>query len=153
MRDYYQYDYARTQKYNWVPYPKGPSANGQCIVMNYGNTMMLPKKVKNQSNIPYAVKVMELWANRFTEALNDYFQAPFYRWTYEQRVEYFDYAAKNNQFSHGARIFSLLTGDDYKYYSNFYKSFYNNDYNTATEAAKVKNVVEKALKLSLEYAE
>ena len=151
MRDYYPFEYARTQRYNWVPYPKGPAEGGECVVMNYGNTMMLPKKVKNQSNIPYAVKLMEIWANRFTEALNDYFQAPFYRWTYEQRIEYFNYAAKNNQFSLGARVFGVLTGDDLKHYNNFYKSFYSPDWNTATEAAKVKNVVEKALKLCQEY--
>ena len=145
----YDYEYAKSQKFNWVPYP-GKTAD-LCMCMNYGNAMMIPKKVKNAANIPYAVKVMELWANRFTEAINDYLQEPYYDFSYEERIEYFDFAAKTNYFGVGTRIFDVLTGQDLEYYKQFTWSFYNTNWNTTTTATQLFNVVEKATNAMLSY--
>ncbi len=148
MKDF-DYPYARTQKFNWVPYP-GKTADN-CMCMNYGNTMMLPKKTKNQSNIPYAVKFMELWASRFTESINDYLASSPFNFTYQQRVEYFDYAAKTNHFAIGTTIFNALTGDELEYYKQFTWAFYNPNYNITTTATQLKNLVEKAVDEVMEF--
>jgi hypothetical protein len=145
MNDYSGSDmkYAKTNKYNWVPYP---TKDGKGICTNYGNTMILPKKTKNQANIPYAVKFAELWASRFTEAINDYLMEPYYDFSSAERVEYFNYAAKTNYFNVGARIFDMLTGNDKEYYNKLIWSFYNPNYNTATQAEQLKPLVDKAVK-------
>ena len=154
MRDWSTSDYAKTQKYRWVPYPKGPDKDGECVAMNYGNTMMLPKKMKNQSNIPFAIKVMEIWANRFTEALYDYLQEPYFNFTYEERVEFFNFVSQNNYFNPAGGWRNLLTGDDYTHYKEFEKSFYDNTtYNTTTAAKKVSNLINKAVDLMQKYGD
>jgi hypothetical protein len=139
----FDYAYAKTQKFNWVPYPGSTAEN--CMCMNYGNTMMLPKKTKNQANIPYAVKFMELWASRFTESINDYLASSPFNFTYAQRKEYFEYAAKTNYFAIGTTIFNALTGSELEYYKQFTWSFYNPNYSTATQAEQLKNLVDKAI--------
>lgn len=149
MNDYSSFEYAKSMEANWVPWPG--KTGDQCMCTNYGNTMMLPKKTKNQANIPYAVKFMELWASRFTEAINDYLQEPYYNFSHAERVEYFDFAAKTNYFNVGSRIFDNLTGSDLEYYKQFTWSFYNPNYNTATQAEQLKNLVNKALSAGLEY--
>ncbi len=149
MRDYSGYEYAKTQKYNWVPYPGSTAEN--CMCMNYGNTMMLPKKTKNQANIPYAVKFMELWANRFTEAINDNLQKSYYGFDYQDRVQYFDFAAKTNFFGIGTKVFNSLTGSELEYYKQFTWAFYNPNYNITTTATQLYNLVDKAVAEMMEY--
>ena len=151
MQDYSFSDYAKTQQFRWVPYPKSGNEGGEYVAMNYGNTMMLPKKVKNKSNIPYAVKLMEIWANRFTEAINDYLQEPFYKFTHAERLEFFNFVSKNNYFNPAGGWRNVLTGDDRTYYTYFERSMYRTDYNVATTAAQVSNLIEKAVKLMTEY--
>ena len=154
MKDWSDSDFACSQQFRWVPYPKGPDKDGECIAMNYGNTMMLPKKMKNQSNIPYALKVMEIWANRFTEAIYDYLQEPYFNFTYAERVEFFNFASQHNYFNSAGGWRNLLTGDDYTAYKEFEKSFYDNTtYNTTTAAKKVSNLVAKAVNLMQTYGE
>jgi ABC-type glycerol-3-phosphate transport system substrate-binding protein len=138
-------EYAKTQQYNWVPYPKGPDAGGENICMNYGATMTLPKKTKTEANIPYAVKFMELWANRFTEAIYDYMDQKCYSFSYQERKEYFTFATQHNYFENGASAFDSLTGNDKEYFNQFRWSFYNPKYNTATTLEQVNNIVDKAV--------
>ncbi len=152
MKDWSASDFACSQKFRWVPYPKGPDKDGECVAMNYGNTMMLPKKMKNQSNIPYAIKVMEIWANRFTEAINDYLQEPYFNFTYEERVEFFNFVSQHNYFNPAGGWRNLLSGEDYTYYKEFEKSFYDNSkYNTTTSAKQVSNIIDKAVNLMNTY--
>lgn len=138
-------EYAKTQQYNWVPYPKGPDAGGENICMNYGATMTLPKKTKSEANIPYAVKFMELWANRFTEAIYDYLDQKCYGFSYQERKDYFTFATQHNYFENGNSAFDSLTGNDKEYFNQFRWSFYNPKYNTATTLEQVNNIVDKAV--------
>lgn len=154
MKDWSSSDFACSQQFRWVPYPKGPDEGGGYVAMNYGNTMMLPKIVKNKSNIPYAIKVMEIWANRFTEAINDYLQEPYFNFTYEERVEFFNFVSQNNYFNAAGGWRNLLSGDDYTYYKQFETSFYNNTkYNTTTAAKQVSNIIDKAVNLMNTYGD
>ncbi len=153
MRDYSYSDYAKSQQFRWVPYPKSPNKGGEYVAMNYGNTMMLPKKMKNQSNIPYAIKVMEIWANRFTEAINDYLQEPYYNFTYDERVEFFNFVSKHNYFNPAGGWRNVLSGDDRSYYTQFERSMYREDYNVATTAKQVSNIINKAVQLMTEYGD
>lgn len=143
MEDYREYPYAKTQKYNWVPYPAGPSGSNIC--MNYGFTYMIPKKVKNESNVPYSIKLAEIWANRFTEAIFDNFQMPYYDFDYIERKDYFEFTTKHGYFGVGTNIFEVLDGADREYYNRFIWSMYNQNYNAATQASELKNYVNKAL--------
>ncbi len=152
MEDYREFDYAKTQKYNWVPYPKGPGEGGANICMNYGYSFMIPKKVKTEKNIPYSIKFAELWATRFTEAIFDNFQMPYYNFSYQDRKDYFEFVTKNAYFAVGADMFGALTGGDLEYYKQFTWSFYNPNYNTATQAEQLKNLVTKAIEKMSEMA-
>lgn len=151
MKDYSgsEMKYAKSHKYNWVPYP---TKSGKGICMNYGVTMMLPKWNNFAENIPYAVKFAELWATRFTEAMNDYLQQPYYDFSYQERMEYFDYASKNSYFAVGTRIFDLLSGNDREYYYRFLWSFYNPTWDTATQAEQLIPLAERAANLMAYYS-
>ncbi len=152
MGNWSELDYAKSQEYNWVPYPKGPADGASNICMNYGATMMLPKKTKSENNIPYAVKFMELWANRFTEAIYDYLGQSCFNFSYAERKAYFDFAVQNNYFECGARVWESLTGTEKKYFEEFRWSFYNPNYNVATTLARVQNIVDKAVENSMDFA-
>jgi ABC-type glycerol-3-phosphate transport system substrate-binding protein len=152
MGEWSNKDYAKTQEYNWVPYPKGPGEGGENICMNYGATMMLPKKTKSEKNVPYAVKFMELWANRFTEAIFDYLDQKCYNFSYAERKEYFNFATQHNYFPNGTSTFDGLTGSDKEYFNQFRWSFYNPNYNVATTLEQVCNIVNKAVEGSMEFA-
>ena len=145
MEDYREYEYAKTQKFNWVPYPKGTGEGASNICMNYGFTYMIPKKVKTEKNIPYSIKFAELWATRFTEAIFDNFQMPYYNFSYQDRKDYFEFVTQNAYFAVGADMFGQLTGEDQEYVKQFKWSFYNPNYNTATQAEMLKNLVDKAI--------
>ncbi|MBR2013016.1 MAG: hypothetical protein IJ995_02240 [Clostridia bacterium] len=154
MKDWSSSEFACSQQFRWVPYPKGPGKGGECVAMNYGNTMMLPKKMKNQSNIPYAVKVMEIWANRFTEAINDYLQEPYFNFSHEERVEFFNFVSQHNYFNPAGGWRNLLDEGDRSYYNQFEKSFYDNTkYNTTTAAKQVSNIIDKAINLMNTFGE
>ncbi len=142
--DHNESEYAMSHKFNWVPYPAGP--NGKCFVMNYGATMMLPRKMKVQKNAPYAVKIMELWANRFTESLNDGFKINKWQaFDYAARKEYFEFAIKNVAFPIGTNVLQgALTGDEKEYANQLKWSMYNNNWNTATAIEQLRNLAQKA---------
>ncbi len=150
MYDFIDNDYANSQKYQWVPFPKGP--DGENICMSYGMGMLLPKKTKNEKNIPYAVKFMELWASRFTEAINDYLRMPCYNFSYEDRVEYFKFVTEHNYMGIGSTVFNSLTGADLEYYKKFTWAFYNPNYNITTQAEQLRNLVDKAVEEAVKFA-
>lgn len=145
-------EYTKGKKFNWVPFPAATTDTGRCIAFNYGYTMMLPKKMKNQSNAPYAVKFMELWANRFTEAVFDYFETTkCINMNYEAKKDYFEFAVKNTYFGVQMNEWDMVTGDNATQKNNWFKGFHNQQFNIASETAAMKNVVEQALKDCLAY--
>ena len=152
MNSWENEEYARNHKYNWVPFPKATTATGRDVAFNYGYTMMIPKKVKTQSNIPYAVKFMELWACRFTEAIFDYFATSCYiGFNYAQRKEYFDFVIHNTYFGVQMNEWDMLTGDNKSAMNRFFSAQKNQSYNIVTEANAVKNIVEQAITDCLAY--
>ena len=145
-------EYTKGKTFNWVPFPKATTATGRDIAFNYGYTMMLPKKMKNQSNAPYAVKFMELWANRFTEAIFDYFEMTnCLHFTYAQKKEYFEFVVKNTYFGIQMNEWDMVTGDNATQKNQWFKAFNNAQFNITTETQAMKNVVEQALKDCLAY--
>ena len=145
-------EYTKGKTFNWVPFPKAATATGRDIAFNYGYTMMLPKKMKNQSNAPYAVKFMELWANRFTEAIFDYFEMTnCLHFTYAQKKEYFEFVVKNTYFGIQMNEWDMVTGDNATQKNQWFKAFNNAQFNITTETQAMKNVVEQALKDCLAY--
>lgn len=152
MGDYTTQAYAKNNKYNWVPYPKGPGTGGDNVAMNYGSTMMLPKKTKNEANIPYAVKFMEFWANRYTEAIYDYLKADCYDFSYDELKEYFNFATTHNYFEYGSSVFDNLNGNDKEYFNRFRWSFYQDKYNTVTTMEELRNLVQKAVDAANTFA-
>jgi hypothetical protein len=147
-----QFGYTKGKTFNWVPFPKATTSTGRDIAFNYGYTMMLPKKMKNQSNAPYAVKFMELWACRFTEAIFDYFEmTECLHFNYAQKREYFEFVVKNTYFGVQMNEWDMVTGDNAAQKNNWLKSFSNAQFNITTETNAMKNVVEQALKDALAY--
>ena len=146
MRDFSYSDFANSNRFKWVPYPAGTGEGGVNYVRNYGTTMMLPRKMKVQKNAPYAVKFMELWANRFTEAINDNLKTSKYlSFDYKARKEYFEYCLKHVTFGIGSNTLeSALTGDELEYAKQLAWSMYNNNWNTATAIEQLRNLAGKA---------
>ena len=150
-KDYSSSDFALSQKYNWVPYPKSTDASGVDVAMSYGATMMLPRKMKVQKNAPYAVKFMELWANRFTEAIFDFQKAGHLQFNYAQRKEYYEFVSTQNYFGIGYRVLQALTGDELEYYNQLTWSMYNHNWNTATAIEQLRNLAAKACEAVVKY--
>ncbi len=151
-------EYSHNRKYNWVPFPKSPYEDGQYVAFNIGYCMEIPKKVKTQSNIPYAVKFAELWATRFTEAMADYFAtSKAYQWTYAQRKEYFEFAIKNTYFALQMYEWRFLTGANFdamrKEGEGLIWAITDKNLNYHTVHTKVANVVEQGVKECVAFAQ
>ena len=142
--DFSNSEYAKNSKFNWVPYPRSPEEGGVNVAMSYGATMMLPRKMKVAKNAPYAMKIMELWANRFTEAYFDFQKSGHLQFNYAQRKEYYEFTSQNNYFGIGYRVLEALTGDELEYYKQLYWSMYNNNWDTATAIEQLRNLAAKA---------
>ncbi len=149
--DFSNSDYALSHKFNWVPYPKSMDPTGVDVAMSYGATMMLPRKMKVQKNAPYAVKFMELWANRFTEAYFDFQKAGHLQFNYAQRKEYYEFVSTQNYFGIGYRVLQALTGDELEYYNQLTWSMYNQNWNTATACEQLRNLAAKACEEVVKY--
>ena len=141
-----------------MPFPKSPYESGQYVAFNIGYCMEIPKKVKTQSNIPYAVKFAELWATRFTEAMFDYFtNQKAYQWTYAQKKEYFEFAIENTYF--GLQMFEwrFLTGANFdamrKEGEGLIWAIIDKNLNYRTVHTKVANVVEQGVKDCMAFAQ
>ena len=159
MNDYDERDeYAKNHQVNWVPYPKSPYDTGRYVALNFGYTVMLPKKMKTASNAPYAVKYMELWASRFTEAMFDYLATTKYlQFDYEQRKEYFTFCIENTYFPISMNEWRNLGNDVDEAMraanTGYIYCFSNRNMNVATEHAKVANIVQKAIDYAVAFAE
>ena len=152
MNTWDNYEYAKAHKFNWVPFPAATTSTGRCIAFNYGYTMMLPKVMKTQSNAPYAVKFMELWANRFTEAIFDYFETTTcIGMNYADKKEYFEFVVQNTYFGVQMNEWDMVTGDNAKQKDQWFKALTNPQFNITTESHAMKNVVEQAIKDCLAY--
>ena len=156
MTDQADNDYARNRKYNWVPFPKGTGEHGRYAVHTYGLTMTIPKIVKNKSNIPYAVKFAELWANRCTEALFDYFEEqPHINFSYAQKKEYFEFCVKNTYFALQMNEWRNLSGENFKAMrdaaTGYIWAAYLPEINMATKHREVANVVDAAIQTCLNF--
>jgi hypothetical protein len=95
---------------------------------------------------------MELWANRFTEAIFDYFETTnCLHFNYAQKKEYFEFVVKGTYFGVQMNEWDMVTGDNATQKNNWFKSFYNAQFNITTETTAMKNVVEQAIKDCLAY--
>lgn len=151
-------EYAKNHQVNWVPYPKSPYETGRYVALNFGYTVMLPKKMKTASNAPYAVKYMEIWATRFTQAMFDYFATTKYlQFDYTQRKEYFEFCIENTYFPISMNEWRNLGNDVDEAMraanTGYIYAFGNRNMNVATEHAKVANIVQKAIDYALAFAE
>ncbi len=156
MDDSDKYPYASSRKYNWVPFPKAPNEGGRYVAYNIGYTMMVPRMVKNKGNIPYAVKFMELWANRCTEAMMDYMmEKPHFNFDYKARKEYFEFCIKNTYFGcemSNGRLFSGAAQEAFRDSKEGYIfAAYNSNINMATKHKEVANYIETAIQDCLNY--
>jgi len=93
-------NYSKHIQINWVPYPRSNSSTGSESAQLYGFGMLLPKKTVTPENENIALKFMELWASRFTEAYYDNLNVfEYYNFNYKQRKQYFDYVTSNLVYS------------------------------------------------------
>ncbi|MBQ4052086.1 MAG: hypothetical protein IJD09_00335 [Clostridia bacterium] len=156
MDDCDTYPYAQQHKYNWVPFPKAPNENGRYVAYNLGYTMMVPRVVKTKSNIPYAVKFMELWATRCTEAIMDYMaEKVHFKFDYAARKEYFEFCIKNTYFGSEMSNWRLVSAEAKEAFRNttdgyIYAAFKPN-INMATKHKEISNFVEQAIKDTITY--
>lgn len=146
------FKYCHDKQYNWVPYPTSGTKTGRDVAFCYGYTMMLPKKMKTTSNAIYAVKFMELWANRFTEAIFDY-QATinYLDFDYAARREYFNFVVNNTYFGLQMDEWRQLSGDDKSAMAKWQSCFGSKTANVVSETKKVTNLVDKAITGALAY--
>ncbi len=146
------YEFTQDQTYNWVPFPKAPTETGRDVALNFGYSMMLPRKMAKQSNIPYAVKFMELWATRFTEAMVDYLgTTKCINMNYEERMEYFKFAETNLIFGIQMNEWDMLSGDSATIKTDWFKALTRTDYDITVETPKMIPIVDEAIKLCLKY--
>ncbi len=144
--------YCHGKKYNWVPWPKANTDTGRYACFNYGYTMMLARKLKNQSNAIYAVKFMELWATRFTEAMFDFLSTTSYlNFDYEDRKEYFEFATQDCYFMLQMNSWNMVDEDENEALYQFWKSVYTQGLNPVTECQKTANLAQKAIDACINY--
>ncbi len=146
--------YAKSCRYNWVPYPAAPNAGGRTAAISMGYSMMLPRKIKDESNIPYAMKFMELWATRFSEAIVDDLYLS-YGFDHNAQKEYFEYCMNNTYLPLRMADWRLLSTEEKNAFRNttdgyIYSGFYST-INTATKHKEVASYVEKAIQEALEW--
>ncbi|MBQ8605551.1 MAG: hypothetical protein IJ408_02340 [Clostridia bacterium] len=170
---YYDTEYSKHVQINWVPYPKKtaktlsvkqaeldkkfagssvkPAASHDGIAQFSGFAMLLPKKTAKPANVGPALKFMELWATRFTEALFDNLNVfEYYNFNYKQRKQYFDFVTQNV-------VFSLAMGDfmgcDLRSSNYFAAMSGNPQYNIKTEATKNSNIVQNYIVDCLKFGQ
>ena len=167
-------EYSKTVRIDWVPYPKEkartfsqmkqameekykgsnikPSVSHDGIAQFCGFGMLLPKKTVKENNVGPALKFMELWATRFTEAYFDNLSVfEYHRFNYKERKQYFDFVTQNV-------VFGLAMGDyvgcDLRTETKFFGCFTGNpEFNVQTEATKGANLVSAFVVDSLKYGQ
>lgn len=115
--NYVDTGYSKQILIQWVPYPKADTVTGVNSCVNLGIGMMLPKTTSREDNVGIALKFMELWAARYTEAtFNALYTFDYYNYNMDQRREYFNYATGNavaalDLYYSGTDIYKALAGD------------------------------------------
>ena len=93
-------EYSKHVQINWVPFPKSTTKTGQETAQLYGFGLLLPRETVLPQNESVALKFMELWATRFTEAYFDNLGVfEYYNFNYEQRKQYFNFVTRNLVYS------------------------------------------------------
>ena len=145
-------DYGKAHKYNWVPWPKANTPTGRYAVFNYGFCQMLARKMKTESNAPYAVKFMEMWATRFCEANYDFLsQNTSINMSYADKKDHFEFCVNNTYFALQKVAHQMITGDNAKIRNQWLQAFRNQQYNITTETNSVKNIIEQSIKDCLAF--
>lgn len=144
--------YGAANQFQWVPFPESGNANGQNAAFAYGCTMMLPKRMKVQDNAPYAVKFMELWANRFTEALYDYYgQDSSFGMNDVAKRRHYDFCLNNTRFSNQMNNWSTVTGDDKLTVKEWQTAFSDTSYDLTAKTTAMNSIVNDAIEATLNF--
>ncbi len=144
--------YGAAHQFQWVPFPESGNANGQNAAFAYGCTMILPKRMKVQDNAPYAVKFMELWANRFTEALYDYYgQDTSIGMDYIAKRRHYDFCVNNTYFSNQMNNWSTVTGDDKLKVKEWQTAFGDASYDLTAKTNAMNSIVIDAIESTLDF--
>lgn len=146
--------YAQYRRYSWVPYPKANTESGQYAAFSLGDGMMLPKVVKTKSNIPYAIKFMELWATRYTEAFFDRL-ATVYDWGFDERAEYFSFVTQNTYVNVRMMDWRYTSGDNaeiLKGTSGLTSAIYDRTLDYKTIHGSAEDAVKQAIADMISYA-
>ncbi len=144
--------YGAANQFQWVPFPESGNADGKNAAFAYGCTMMLPKRMKEQDNAPYAVKFMELWANRFTEALYDYYgQDSSIGMNDVAKRRHYDFCLNNTWFSNQMNDWSTVTGDDKLTVKEWQTAFSDPSYDLTAKTAAMRPIVNGAIEKTMDF--
>lgn len=122
--------YSKHIQINWVPYPKANTSTGRETAQYYGFGMLLPRQTVMPENTGVALKFMELWANRFTEAYYDNLNTfEYYNFNYNQRKQYFNFVTSH-------LVYSPATSKVYTYGYMLHAFMGNSYYSVSDEAVK-----------------
>ncbi len=142
---YRNIDYAKHIQINWVPYPKANTATGKETAQYYGFGMLLPRQTVTPENENVALKFMELWATRFTEAYYDNLNVfEYYNFNYNQRKQYFNFVTHK-------MVYSPAISQVYKY-GNMVNAFIGySQYSVSNEAKKYAQIQMNDIINALKY--
>ncbi|MBQ7090976.1 MAG: hypothetical protein IJN82_07630 [Clostridia bacterium] len=144
--------YSKDVRYRWVPFPSAPNEMGKCIALGGGKAMMLPKKTADKTNTLYAAKFMELWATRFTEAMQDYFAtADCIDMNHSEWKEYYDFVRNNTCFSLQMNEWDMLSEEGIAAKDAWFKALTDPSLNIRTESKAFEEYVRQAIDLCLAY--
>lgn len=152
VQKYIDTEYSKNVRIHWVPFPNSGRAGGRDIAQFRGYAMLLPRKTIKASNQDIALKFMELWATRFTEAIFDNLSVyEYHAFDYFMRKQYFDFVTEDVVFHmacndfHGTTIF-----ED----TNFFNSLDGQpQYNVRTEATKARNIVKNHIDAQMKFGD
>ena len=167
-------EYSKHIQINWVPYPmencRTLAQMEQALNDKYGKdgvkpavthdgsaqfcgfAALLPKKTIKENNVDIALKFMELWATRFTEAYFDNLNVfEYYNFNYKQRKQYFDFVTQRTTFG---LAMNDWRGCDLTSVTQFFNCFKGDAaYNIKTEATKGSNIVAAFVVDSLKFGQ
>ena len=150
-QEYNETEYSKNIKISWVPYPKEEiSKNKDGVAQFLGIGMLLPKKTVKPDLSNVALKFMELWATRYTEAYFDNLSSfEYYRYDYNEKKELYDFLIQNVSFS---LAMSEFIGSDLRTKTKFFDCFRGNpEYNVQTEATKGAAFVRRYIRESIRF--
>ena len=138
--------YAKNVQYQWVPFPAAPNDDGRCVAIDSGYAHMIPRKVKSERDIVYAVKFMELWATRFTEVMLDYLAiTECIAVNHAERKEYYDFLEKNTCVAFQMNDWDMLSDEGVAAKDNWLNALEASSASVRTESAKFMPFVQQAI--------